>query len=169
MKKFVHKYLDSYYDVKRLDTKSKKIIWYEFDSIVIKNTTEYVYQYNLLKELLNLVLIDKLTLRNWVDEWAIIKIPNINLEAYWETVEPMSAPKDKLSYFDFSYSSDIQLKIKDNIDRIQAGISISASTRNKWRAGELDHPIFISSRAFDKTEEIERQSWFNKKNLDKPK
>lgn len=164
MKKFVHKYLDSFFDVKRVDSKNNKISLFEFDSIVIKENGSFIYGDRLVKELIEVAYLDAITLKKWVAEWAIIKSPYINLEYYWSqeepwlpqiqqvaartiandlvAVQPMESPKGLLCYLDYKYYDDRKPNQNGrtyNQEVLRA--NIQQLIENQQRAmGALDHP-----------------------------
>lgn len=90
MKKFVHKYLDSFFEIKKSSTNAdRKLTIYEFDAIVQKGTDDLFHGNRLLKELVCAAYIDEVTLKVWVEEWARSTKPLVDLTLYWQQEEPL--------------------------------------------------------------------------------
>lgn len=162
------------------------------------STETFIYGNQLLKELSLAASVDDETLRIYIKEWVSIYYPDADLKLYWLQLEPefpaivrvaartiaseivevkpMDTPKGMLMFLDYTYSGDTNQPDRNGrtYDKDSFNENIAQLIRNQINhlSGELDHPdqpIFISSRKADTPEEIERQSWFNKKDLDNPK
>jgi hypothetical protein len=179
--------------------KTGKLTVFGFDAIFPKSNGEseksFIYGNKLIKELVLAAYIDEVRLRKYINEWVRINYPEADLKLYWLQLEPelpsfdrviaqtvaldllevkpMSGPTGKLVYLDYQYTGNTNEPNRNGRVYKQEifNENIAQLIRNQVALlqGELDHetkPIFVSSR---KSEEIERQSWFNpKKDLDNP-
>ena len=149
MQKFVHSYLSSYFEVKKL--KYGKHKFFGFDAIHLKIDNDIIFSDRLLKELVLAAYIDEVRLRRFVDEWVKINFPNTNLEVYWKTLEPLNRkiilernPEEARARLRNGrvYDEELVQNIREQVNRLQADQQILT-------LGELEHPgppIFISSR-----------------------
>jgi hypothetical protein len=189
MEKHIHKYLSSEYFVKASNVGNDGI--YSINDTNIYHFP--VYGSKLIKELILLFYVDELMITKFINSWAVSQKPDVNLDWYWEQKEtlmpiamkvmaqtvgldlvavvPMESPKIDLLYMDFAYSGETPNRngrIYDS-EVFRQQVAELANNQHYMMTGELDHPdlpmalgsaIGVSSR---KSEEIERQSWFNKK------
>ena len=122
MKQIVFSYLSSYYEIDTSEVKN--------DGIYVKDNTDRPrppkYFNKLLEELVIIFSLSEKTLRDFLDEWAKVQKPDVDLDFYWSdvffglpiahqvaartigmdlvSVQPMAAPKGLLHYIDYHYS-----------------------------------------------------------------
>jgi hypothetical protein len=188
MEKYIHNYLSLNYYIETSDVGNDGI----YEIADARRFKAPINGDRLLKELVTVFYIDEVQLKAHIEGWAASKKPDIDLEWFWKEIEslmpiamkvaaqtvgldlvavlPMAAPTGLFTLIEYSgdtpdrngrvYNSEV---FRQQLDEL------IHNHQNFMLTSELDHPdlpmalgttIGVSSR---KSEEIERQSWFNKK------
>lgn len=143
MQKFVHSYLSSYFEVKKLRYGKHK--YFGFDAIHLKIDNDIIFSDRLLKELVLAAYIDEVRLRRFVDEWVKINYPNTNLEVYWKTLEPRNVKVTLTT----EPNQNGRIYTEELVEQIRNQVITLQNQPTGTLYGELDHPdqpIFISSK-----------------------
>jgi hypothetical protein len=155
MEKFIQEYLSLYYKIAHSQIGNAGI----YD--IYKNPKYKAPESskNILKEISHVFFLNEEDAKNQVELWAITVDPEVDLDFYWKTinelffpmvsrvnartigmdlvsVQPMSAPRGELMYFD----SNRNVEISDEIRRVwenQQNEIVGVSSR---AFGEMDHP-----------------------------
>jgi hypothetical protein len=165
MEKLVQQYLFEYYYIDTSEVGNDGI-YYKLNQNKWKSPHNYSL---LLKEIETVFGIEEVLIKLFINDWAVLQKPDVDLEFYWTTfedligfpiaqriaahtigmdlvsVQPMDGPRGELLYMDFQYG----------IDPATGDSETVTATTVVGRQG----PTNRNGRVYD--EEIYRQSWGN--------